>query len=212
MASCSRKKRFTSRSPIAATMARCPPPVWKDTEHEPNRIPCRLTIPRANSALRNTNRENEMNNSPSAGHAGRHHPTGKPPVLSRRKVWFLRTVILGVVFLGLLLVAGPLTIAAWDSSDSHRALIACTVTEADGRYEHGSSKTPSFWGVTIKTSDCSQLLLIRGVDESNNEALESELTPGSRFNFEIGEGAQSLRWLTVRIGMTTEVFSFEEID
>ncbi len=152
-----------------------------------------------------------MNDSPSAGHAGRHRPTGKPPVLGRGKVWFLRTVILGVVFLGLLLVAGPLTITAWDSNDSHRASIACTVTEANGRYEHGSSKTPSYWGVNIKTSDCSQLLLIRGIDESNNEAVESELAPGSRFSFEIGEGANSMRWLTVRLGMTTEVFSFEKI-
>ena len=171
-----------------------------------------LSVDSATSAHQPGHGVNNPVMNPSADVRASGQPTGNPPVLGRRKVWFLRTVILGVVFLGLLLVGGPVSITAWDSSDSHRTSIACTVTEADGHYEHGSSKTPSYWGVTIKTSDCGQLLLIRGIDESNNQAVASELTPGARFNFEIGEGASSMRWLTVRLGMTTEVFSFEKID
>ena len=153
--------------------------------------------------------ENEMNDSPSAGRASG-HPSGKAPELSRRKVWFLRTVMLGIVLLALLVIGGPLAIISWDAG--HRESIECTVSEADGNYEPGSYRTPSSWGVTIRSSDCGQLRLMEGIDESNSEAVEAELTPGGRFTFEIGAGSKTFLWLTDRLHMTTKTFSFEKVD
>ena len=138
------------------------------------------------------------------------HPSGKSPVLSRRQVWFLRTVMLGIVLLGLLVIGGPITITAWDAG--HRGSIECTVSEAEGNYESGSYRTPSSWGVIIRSSDCGQLRMMEGIDESNSEAVAAELTPGGRFTFEIGAGSKNFLWLTDRLGMTTKAFSFEKTD
>ncbi|MCQ2002103.1 hypothetical protein [Arthrobacter zhaoxinii] len=158
------------------------------------------------SGDRNTRPEDTVNNFERASG----HPPGKSPELSRGQIWFLRTVMLGVVFLGLLVVGGPLTITAWDAG--HRGSIECTVREAEGSYEPGSYRVGASWRVIIRNSDCGQLIMMEGIDESNNEAVAAELTPGGRFTFEIGAGSKNFLWLTDRLGMTTEAFSFEKID
>ena len=139
------------------------------------------------------------------------HPSGKSPQELRRGRLAIGTCVLLVLVAAALLLILPWVVVGWDKT--HRTSIDCTVTEAEGVTDRGTSRAPtSRPEIMVTTSDCGTLLLKGEISDSNQQKVVAELAEGGRFSFVIGEATQNLRWLTDTINVTPEVWSHEKID
>ena len=147
----------------------------------------------------------------STGNADSGEPSGKSREQLRKDKIVFWGIILGALAVGFLVLGGPAISRAYD--ESHRVLIECTVTDAEGGVSSASARGAASWSrVLITTSDCGDLIMTAGVTKSNRDDIAAELAQGGKFAFEIGQATQAFRWLSGIVGVAPDVWSFERVD
>ena len=126
----------------------------------------------------------------------------------------VRLVLFGVFVVDAVfsLFIGPALLTNFDRS--HRTEIRCRVDGADGRAASPSNRGVggSIPQVTIRTSDCGDLILREGVTRANSADLVKQLKRSSVFDIQVGEGSWKLRGVLDALHRDPTAFSFSPVD
>ncbi len=118
-------------------------------------------------------------------------------------------IIVGPIVLFFL---GPLAVGAYDAR--HPLMVRCTVDSV----AVGTTFTRSLKGVgasstlvAIDTKTCGELLIDRGVNAQNAEAIAARFRKGAAYDFTVGEATWNLRALFALLKVSPDVLNYKSV-